>query len=98
MDLFLVKGRLTGPAGRVEDVELLVDTGATLSVADRPASPLQYFVHIDCSAPIQVAEVYTVADQTTCIDKLRLVVDHRQSTVCGQSGNLCHAADHSGSG
>ena len=32
MGLFHVKGRLTGPTGRVEDVELLVDTGATLSV------------------------------------------------------------------
>ena len=32
MGLFYVKGHLAGPTGRVEDVELLVDTGATLSV------------------------------------------------------------------
>jgi predicted aspartyl protease len=35
MGLFHVKGRLTGPTGRVEEVELLVDTGATLSVVPR---------------------------------------------------------------
>src|SRR5260370_345040 len=40
MGLFRVRGRLTGPTGRSEDVELLVDTGATLlvvtqSLADR---------------------------------------------------------------
>ncbi len=32
MGLFRVPGRLTGPTGRAEDVELLVDTGATLLV------------------------------------------------------------------
>jgi aspartyl protease family protein len=32
MGLFHVKGQLTGPTGNVEDVEFLVDTGATLSV------------------------------------------------------------------
>ena len=35
MGLFHVKGHLTGPTGRVEEVELLVDTGATLSVVPR---------------------------------------------------------------
>jgi clan AA aspartic protease len=35
MGLFHVKGHLTGPTGHVEDVELLVDTGATLSVIPR---------------------------------------------------------------
>ena len=40
MGLFRVRGRLTGPTGRMEDVELLVDTGATLlvvpaAIADR---------------------------------------------------------------
>jgi len=35
MGLFHVKGQLTGPTGRVEEVELLVDTGATLSVVPR---------------------------------------------------------------
>ena len=29
MGLFSVTGRLTGPGGRSEEVELLVDTGAT---------------------------------------------------------------------
>jgi aspartyl protease family protein len=35
MGLFHVKGHLTGPTGRGEEVELLVDTGATLSVLPR---------------------------------------------------------------
>jgi predicted aspartyl protease len=35
MGLFRVTGRLTGPTGRSEDVELLVDTGATLLVVPR---------------------------------------------------------------
>lgn len=35
MGLFHVKGRLTGPTGRGEEVELLVDTGATLTVVPR---------------------------------------------------------------
>ncbi len=30
-----MKGRLTGPAGRGEEVEFLVDTGATLLVVPR---------------------------------------------------------------
>ena len=36
MGLFHVKARLTGPTGRGEEVELLVDTGATLTVVPRP--------------------------------------------------------------
>lgn len=35
MGLFHVKGHLTGPTGHVEEVELLVGTGATLSVVPR---------------------------------------------------------------
>jgi clan AA aspartic protease len=35
MGLFRVTGRLTGPEGRTEQVELLVDTGATLVVVPR---------------------------------------------------------------
>ena len=35
MGLFRVTGRLAGPTGRAEDVELLVDTGATLLVVPR---------------------------------------------------------------
>jgi predicted aspartyl protease len=34
--LFHVKGHLTGPTGRVEEVEFLVDTSATLTVVPRP--------------------------------------------------------------
>jgi len=36
MGLFHVKGQLTGPTGRAEEVELFVDTGATLTVLPRP--------------------------------------------------------------
>jgi clan AA aspartic protease len=35
MGLFRVTGRLTGPGGHTEQVELLVDTGATLVVVPR---------------------------------------------------------------
>ncbi len=35
MDLFRVSGRLTGPSGRSEQVELLVDSGVTLLVVPR---------------------------------------------------------------
>jgi aspartyl protease family protein len=35
MELFHVKGRLAGPTGRAEEVEFLVDTGATISVVPR---------------------------------------------------------------
>jgi predicted aspartyl protease len=35
MGLFHVKGRLTGPTGRAEEVQFLVDTCATLSVVPR---------------------------------------------------------------
>jgi predicted aspartyl protease len=35
MGLFRVRGRLTGPTGRSENADLLVDTGATLLVVPR---------------------------------------------------------------
>jgi len=35
MRLFRVRGRVTGPTGRSEDAELLVDAGATLLVVPR---------------------------------------------------------------
>lgn len=35
MGLFRVTGRLSGPTGRTEETELLVDTGATLLVVPR---------------------------------------------------------------
>jgi predicted aspartyl protease len=35
MELFRVKGRLSGPTGRSEDADLLVETGATLLVVPR---------------------------------------------------------------
>ncbi len=35
MGLFHVKGQLTGPTGRIEEVEFLVDAGDTLSVVPR---------------------------------------------------------------
>ncbi len=35
MRLFRVRGRLKGPTGRNEDIELLVDTGASLLVVPR---------------------------------------------------------------
>ena len=36
MGLFYVSGRLTGPTGRSETLDLLVDTGSTLLVVPRP--------------------------------------------------------------
>ena len=48
MGHFFVRGRLTGPTGRSEDVDLFVDTGATLlivpqSLADRLEVTPRYF-------------------------------------------------------
>lgn len=40
MGVFSVKGFLTGPTGHKEEVEFLVDTGATLLVVPRPLAEL----------------------------------------------------------
>jgi predicted aspartyl protease len=55
MGLFRVRGRLTGPTGRSEDVELLVDTGATLLVVPRSLADRLELV-ARRSQPVLIAE------------------------------------------
>jgi len=54
MGLFRVRGRLTGPTGRSEDAELLVDTGATLLVVPRSLAERLELV-ARRSQPVQIA-------------------------------------------
>ena len=71
MGLFRVSGRLTGPTGRTEEVDLLVDTGATLLTVPRSlAERLElnpYRTH-----PVQIAggqeEVWPVAEAHLTLD------------------------------
>ena len=53
MGLFRVRGRVPRPTGHSEDVEILVDTGATLLVVPRPlAERLELAVR--CSQPVLI--------------------------------------------
>ncbi len=54
MGLFRVRGRLTGPTGRSEETELLVDTGATLLVVPRSLAERLELV-IRRSQPVLIA-------------------------------------------
>ena len=79
MGLFRVSARLTGPTGRTETVEVLVDTGATFLVVPRAlAERLELRPTRTC--PIQVAggrdEVWPLAE-------VRLTLDgHEVTTPC----------------
>ncbi len=71
MGLFHVSARLSGPTGRSESVELLVDTGATLLVVPRAlADRLDPRPTRDC--PIQTAggrdEVWPMAEARLALD------------------------------
>ena len=54
MGLFNVSGRLTGPTGRTQAVELLVDTGATFLVVPRALAD-QLDLRPSRTCPIQTA-------------------------------------------
>jgi predicted aspartyl protease len=75
--LFRVKGRLTGPEGRSEEVDLLVDTGATLLVVPRELADRLEF-KTGRSQPVVIAggrrEVWPVAE-------VRLALDGQETTT-----------------
>ncbi|MBI3626360.1 MAG: aspartyl protease family protein [Candidatus Rokubacteria bacterium] len=77
MGLFSVKGRLTGPAGPSEEVDLLVDTGATLLVVPRPLAD-RLGLTATRSQPIIMAggqrDVWPIAE-------VRLAVDGRETAT-----------------
>jgi predicted aspartyl protease len=71
MGLFRVRGRLTGPTGRSEHAELLVDTGATLLVLPRPLAERLELV-ADRSQPVVISggqrTVWPVAEVRLALD------------------------------
>ena len=77
MGLFHVKGRLTGPTGRSEEVDLLVDTGATLLVVPRPLAD-RLGLRPGRSQPVVIAggqrDVWPVAE-------VRLALDGQETTT-----------------
>lgn len=77
MGLFRVSGRLTGPTGRSEAVELLVDTGATLLVIPRSMAERLEIASLR-SQPVVIAggqrEVWPVGE-------VRLALDSQEVTT-----------------
>lgn len=71
MGLFRVTGRLSGPAGAAENVELLVDTGATLVVVPRTLANRLGLVPVR-TQPVVIAggrrEVWPVAEVRLALD------------------------------
>ncbi|HET9488721.1 MAG TPA: retroviral-like aspartic protease family protein [Methylomirabilota bacterium] len=77
MGQFFVPVRLTGPTGRTEQVELLVDTGATLVVLPRDlAGRLEVAVHR--MQPIIVAGG---TEATWPVGEIRIAIDGREVTT-----------------
>ena len=73
MGLFRVTGHLAGPTGRSEDVDLLVDTGATLLVVPRAlATRLELVTRR--SQPVLIADgqraIWPVAEVTLTLEGL----------------------------
>lgn len=71
MGLFRVSGRLTGPTGRSEVVDLLVDTGATLLVVPRPLAE-RLDLTPSRTHPVEIAggqeQVWPVAEARLALD------------------------------
>ena len=77
MGLFHVPGRLTGPTGQSETVELLVDTGATFLVVPRTlAQRLELQTLRSC--PIQTAGG---RDETWPLSEVRVALDGVEVTT-----------------
>ena len=77
MGLFYVSARLSGPAGRSESVELLVDTGATFLVIPRTlADRLELRPNRTC--PIQTAGG---REETWPLGEVRLALDGDEVTT-----------------
>jgi predicted aspartyl protease len=81
MGLFRVRGRLTGPTGRSEDAELLVDTGASLLVvpralAERPVAEVSLSLNgPDVTTPCFIAPDGSALLSAVAIEGLFLAVD-----------------------
>lgn len=77
MGLFHITARLSGPSGRSESVELLVDTGATFLVVPRAlADRLELLPSRSC--PIQIAGG---REETWPLAEVRLVLDGDEVTT-----------------
>jgi len=80
MGLFRVRGRLTGPTGRSEDADLLVDTGATLLVVPRSlAERLELAVRRSQSVLIAGGQraAWPVAEVGLSLDELQATLSCR---------------------
>lgn len=77
MGLFYVKGSLTGPTGRKEEAELLVDTGATLLVVPSPMAERLGLI------PTRSQRVMIVGGQHEVwpVAEVRLVLDGAETTT-----------------
>jgi len=75
--LFHVSGRLTGPTGRSETVDLLVDTGATFLVVPRPLAE-QLDLRTLRMCPIQTA---SGRDESWPLTEVRLALDGTEVTT-----------------
>ncbi len=71
MGLFRVSGTLTGPAGRSETVEFIVDTGATFLVAPRELADRLQLIRRR-TRPVQIAggreELWPIAEVRLALD------------------------------
>jgi predicted aspartyl protease len=77
MGLFRVRGRLTGPTGETVDIELLVDTGATLLVV--PAAMAE---HLGLVTRRSQAVVIAGGQRATWpVAEVRLVIDGSEVTT-----------------
>lgn len=77
MGLFYVPARLTGPTGRSEEIELLVDTGATFLVVPRTlADRLEL-------RPTRVCPIETAGgrEETWPLSEIRLTLDGDEVTT-----------------
>ncbi len=77
MGLFHVSGRLTGPTGHSETVDLLVDTGATFLVVPRPLAE-QLDLRTLRMCPIQTAGG---RDESWPLAEVRLALDGTEVTT-----------------
>lgn len=79
MGLFNVSGRLTGPTGRTQAVELLVDTGATFLVVPRALAD-QLELRPSRTCPIQTAGS---REENWPLAEVRLALNgHEVTTPC----------------
>lgn len=77
MGLFQVPARLTGPTGRTEELELLVDTGATFVVVPRQLAE-RLALRPTRTCPLQIAGG---REETWPLAEVRLVVDGVEVTT-----------------